>query len=164
MNLDLVLPFRPSNLELPPGYADLHVNGDVYRICERVAEISPDLFVCPLPAAREPWRFAIGEHCRDGVDRLIFWCRELDDRVIKELARMMAMPLHARLKKCEADEYKFDADEKERELDDLYENVGRPMWTQLEHDGFIQRGVSFPKSGSTGGKGSIRRQQRGRRK
>jgi len=57
------------------------------------------------------------------------------------------MPLAERLAKLEKDEYKIEADRKEAQLDDLYERVGRPMWTQLEHDGFIQRGVSYPKVG-----------------
>lgn len=157
--LDLHLPFKPSNLEVPYGYSDVHVDGDLYNICERVKEISPDLFIIPLPEGSGPWRFSIGERCKDGVERLVFHTRELDGRVVDELRRIMAMPLNERLRKLEQEEHQFDADERERQLDELYETVGRPMWTELEKCGFIQRGVSYPKSGATGGKGSLKRQQ-----
>jgi hypothetical protein len=96
------------------------------------------------------------EHCKDGVERLVFKVAALDARVEKRLHELMHMPLAARLAQIEKDQYRLEAEEKEYELDDLYERVGRPMWTQLEHDGFIQRGVSYPKAG-VATKGSKRR-------
>lgn len=153
---ELIVPFRPSNLEVPPEMRNAYVEGDLFNICERVAEVSPHLGIIPLPEARHPWKYAIVEHCRDGVERLVFEVRELDGRVIQELHRIMAKPLSERVKDVEAMEHQWEAEEVERELEDMYERFGRDMWSQLEHDGFVQRGVSYPKAG-VATRGRVRR-------
>jgi hypothetical protein len=48
----------------------------------------------------------------------------------------------------------MEAESREREFEDLYESMGRPMWTDLERCGFIQRGSSYAKRGVAGGRGS----------
>lgn len=137
----------PSNLVLPPGIEPRMVESDVYGICERVAEISPRLKVVVLEGQEHP--FAIMESCDDGVERLVFKVRELDNRVVEKLRRIMAMPLSERLRQIERDERRFKEQERERELEELYERVGRPMWTLLDRCGFLEapRGVSYPKAG-----------------
>jgi hypothetical protein len=34
-------------------------------------------------------------------------------------------------------------------MEQFYERMGGPMWTELERDGFIQRPVSYPKRNAT---------------
>lgn len=147
MATGLVLPggVRPSNLHLPPGARALAVDSDLYDICGRVAEIDKSLHIVLLEGD-DKHCFAIMEHCPD-MERLVFKVKELDARVLQKLQKIMAMPLQERLALLEKEEHRLAEQEQERELDDLYERVGRPMWTQLEHDGFIQRGVSYPKRG-----------------
>lgn len=150
----------PTNLSLPPGVGAAYVDGDMYDICQRVREIDENLRVVVLTGQEKRYTHAIMEHCGDGVERLIFKvgpadqdCPLLDGRVVEKLRRLAAQPLAERLRRFEAEETKYEADQKEHELEKIYENLGRPMWTQLEHDGFIQRSVSYPKLGvATAGK------------
>jgi hypothetical protein len=66
------------------------------------------------------------------------------------MQRIMHVPFEKRLEAAERDEDEHNRKRKEDELDTLYERMGRPMWTQLEHDGFIQRGRSYAKGGVYG--------------
>lgn len=137
---------RPSNLVLPEGTAVTEVESDLYNICDRVKGISPRLSII-LADSGEKYAFIVMEHCADGVERLVFKVRELDGRVVKRLEQLMAMPLAARYEELEKQAYRLEQEEHENQMEELYERLGRPMWTQLEHDGFIQRGVSYPKTG-----------------
>jgi len=150
MASDLLLPggLAPSNLHLAEGTRASYVDGDLYRICDRMREVDQSLYAVQL-SDDQRYAYAIMEDCEDGVQRLIFKVKELDGRVIEKLRYLMARPLHERLTEIEAMHHRLEADRKENELDELYEKLGRPMWTQLEHDGFIQRGVSYPKLGVT---------------
>ena len=144
----LILPTGsvPTNLRLLPSAKVKYVDNDLYDIAMRLKEVHPSIYVLEVDDEQSV-KWVIMEDCADGVQRLIFKVDTLDARVLRKLAEIMAMPLAERLAKLEKDEYKIEADRKEAQLDDLYERVGRPMWTQLEHDGFIQRGVSYPKVG-----------------
>lgn len=151
---DLQLPFLPSNMRVEPHMRNAHVTGDLYNLCERIKEeISPNLYICPL-YDEGPWRFLIVEECRDGIERPVFKAQTLDERVFNELRRMMAAPLEERIRRIERDEEKFYADEQEREQERLWHEVGDPMRHHLEKAGFADRGVSYPKRGVTGGRGS----------
>jgi hypothetical protein len=77
--------------------------------------------------------------------------------VIERLQRIMHMDLRERLAVLEAEEYKYEADRKENELEALYENMGDSFRRQLYRDGFSQSPVSHPKRGVTGGRGSAKR-------
>lgn len=138
---------RPNNLRLA---ADVNVevlDSDVYNICERLKEISRELFLV-VAADDAKAAFIVMEHCADGVDRKVSQYDELDPRILDHIAKMRAIPFEKRIELLEEENRKFEEQQKEDSLDDLYERMGRPMWTQLEHDGFIEsRGVSFPKSG-----------------
>lgn len=132
---------------LPPEVRHVSLDSDVYNICERVKEISPDLHIVVL-ANDEQHVFAIMEHCADGVERLVFKVSELDKRVLDKLNELMAVPLKTRIERLEKENHRFEQQEREREFEEFYETFGAPMWRQLEHDGFIEsRGKSFPKSG-----------------
>lgn len=132
-----------------------YVDGDMFNICERIKEISPSLSIVLLEKDNQ-FAYAIMEHCVDGVERLVFKVKELDNRVCEKLRRLMSMPLSERVTEIEKQEHRLEAERLDEESSELYERFGRPMWTQLEHDGFIQRGVSYPKRGVTGGKGSAK--------
>lgn len=124
------------------------VDSDLYNICERIKEVSNRLFIVEADD-NASHSFVIMEHCDDGVDRMVYKTDELDDRVIKKCQYMLGVPFDQRMKKLEEDNAKWEAEQRENELEMLYEKLGRPMWTQLDHDGFIDggRGVSFAKRG-----------------
>lgn len=147
MATGLVLPdgYRPTNLHLSEDVGYAMVDSDMFDICNRIKEIDPRLYIVNL-AKGDKFVYAIMEgQCLDGQDHLIFKVKQLDARVLNKLRELMGIPFQARYAKLKAEEYKFDADEHERELDELYETLGRPMWTELEKSGFIQRPVSYPK-------------------
>ena len=158
MTATLYLPDRsaPSNLHLRPGTGVRLVSSDLYSICERMKEISPNLFAVELDEG-DSMCYAIMEDCKDGVVRLFYKVKKLDGRVLDKLREALAMPAAERIRMLEREEYTMEEERKANELENLYETIGRPMWTQLEKDAFIDRPVSYPKPGVTGGKGSLRR-------
>lgn len=144
--IELAVGTVPANLVLPPGTLPVPVNSDMYRICDRIREIDESLYIVLLEGQKYP--YAIMENCKDGTSRLVFKVYELDARVLDKLRRLMSMPLHYRIKKLEQENHRFEQQEHEQEMERLYEEIGRPMWTMLEKCGFIDgRGVSFPKAG-----------------
>lgn len=156
----LTLP-APSNLRVPRGTQTTLVESDVFNICERVKEISPSLYIFAIDPPQQKgdrtYRYAVCEHCADGVERLVIRVEELDARLIDNLRYMLAVPMSERLDRLEAQEREADEKRKEDQLSEMYERIGRPMLTDLEKCGFITRPVSYPKSGAVGGRGSKRR-------
>lgn len=154
MSTTLILPSgaAPSNLHLKPGIrATGFVEGDVYDIALRVGALGRTydtvLHVIQMEDGAD-CKYAVMEHCKDGMERLVFKFDDLDGRVLEKLRRLMSIPFRERFAKLEAEEILNESKRKDDELEKLYEEVGRPMWTQLEHDGFIEsRGVSYPKAG-----------------
>lgn len=144
----LVLPhtIKPHNLSLPADAKATPLDSDLYNICERIAEISPRLRVVLLEhAATDTYAYAIMEDCDDGECRLVFKCKELDGRVIAKLQRMMSIPFAQRFAEAEAECFKFEQEEHEKSMEELYEKIGGPMWAELEKCGFIDRPVSYAK-------------------
>ncbi len=137
---------RPTNLHYGEGVQATIVDSDLYGMCDRIREISPDLFIIALSQDDE-YAFVIMERCADGVDRLVIKVKELDGRVEHKLRQLLAQPLDSRMDQLEREEYELNEKVHDDEMDELYERMGRPMWAQLEHDGFIQRPVSYPKTG-----------------
>jgi hypothetical protein len=142
---ELIIDGRPVNL-----YADnvTVVDSDVYKICDRIREVSPDLYIVYNHDDATGKPFAIMEKCIDGVDRLVFKTPELDGRVIEKLQYLRSVPFEKRFaeaeKKVEKDKKDFD----DEQLEKLYDEMGIPMRYQLWHDGFIDhRNVSYPKRG-----------------
>lgn len=158
MSSPIILPagLAPSNLHLRDGVTARYVDGDLYNIANRVREVDRSLHVIEL-AEEDECKFAIMEHCDDGLERLVFTVDELDGRVIERLQRIMAMDLRDRLALLEIEEHKFEADRQDNEMEALYENMGRAFKHQLHRDGFSMSPVSYPKSGVTGGRGSQRK-------
>jgi hypothetical protein len=142
------------------------VENDVFSICERIKEIDPNLKVillewdekvdtrghtaiCSCPACKP---YAIMETSDDGVERLVCKVRELDERVLTELRRMIAIPFAKRFEELEKIEAAAKAAEEERQFEELYERMGGPMWKELEKCGFIDgpRAASYAKGGLRG--------------
>ncbi len=148
MATDLLLPdgMAPSNLHLRPSVKARYVDGDMFSICGRLAEISTRLFILELTEQGER-AWAIMEHADDGVERLVLGgIRELDARILEKVQRMQAIPFEHRVAAAEAENAKFEADHHENILETAYERMGGEFRRQLEHDGFItHRGVSYPK-------------------
>jgi len=161
MPSDLILPDRlaPSNLHLRPTTRATFVENDVYDIAKRVARIDRRLYILQLDDAdADKCAWAVMERCDDGVERLVYKAKALDAHIVTKLEELMSVPLHERIRRAEAQCRKWDDEQHELMHEELYERLGRPMWGQLEHDGFIgPRPVSYPKSGVVGGRGSLKR-------
>lgn len=153
----------PHNLSFPPGVTAKFCDGDTYDICARVREISPRLSVLLVVGQEDKFTHTIVEEGPDGVERMVFrvgpkaQITELDGRVIRKLQELYSVDFHERIKRLDAENEKYEADYKQQKADEFYENVGRPMLTELERCGFIQRPTSYPKTGVTGGKGSLKK-------
>ena len=168
MTANILLPdgMRPTNLHLVPFKRDPEtglpiitkarlVTSDIYMICERVKEISERLYLVELEqtsAEGQKFGFAVMEQCLDGVDRVV--CRAtkdgLDGRLLEKLRRIMAVDLHTRIAIVERERESWEKAQAEEAADDLWNNVGGPMWIELEKNGFIDsRGVSYRKMNRT---------------
>lgn len=123
------------------------IDSDVYSICDRIKQISPNLHINVF-ADGEVTKFVITEDCIDGVNRLVKKFDSLDARMITELEKMMALPLQSRLTETER---QIEIDERKREeerSEQLWEDMGQQMLHQLHKDGFTDHNPkSFPKSG-----------------
>ena len=140
---------RPTNLVVPEGTESIPIDGDVYHICERIKEISPNLFIVLLWNKDFPDKrpYVIMEHCKDGVDRLVFKRKTLDQRILNDLLKIRGLPLEVRFKEAEKLEAKWEKEAEEEEHERMFEEVGLPMLKMLEECGFIQRPKSFAKRG-----------------
>lgn len=122
------------------------VEGDVFDICNRIKEVDPNLFVIQLENDAKGCAYAIMEKCADGMDRLVYKTRELDQRIIDKCLYMRAVPFEQRAAQIEAEVDRQEQEERDRASEELYERLGGPMLSQFAHDGFIDgRNVSYPK-------------------
>lgn len=145
---------KPTNLQLPPGVNAQYIDSDVFDICGRLAEVDKSLYVLVI-TGRPGTDFFIMEDCGDGVQRMVFRVGAdheidaLDTRVVNKCKMLMSLPLMMRVAAIQREIDKREAARVENSLEELYENVGRPMWTSLDKCGFIDRPVSYPKLGVT---------------
>ena len=156
MASSLILPegVRPTNLHLNPktDFAR-HVTADMFNIAERLKEISPDLYIIELERKSEEgsaFGFAIMERCGDGVDRLVFRASRvgmesgqgigLDGRVLERLRYMMSLGLHERIALIDREREKWEAEQAEAALEEMYERMGGEMYHQLHRNGFAHGG------------------------
>lgn len=140
---------RPDNLRVPDGARAHLVESDVYKICERLKEIDPNLYLYaldpPVTFGDKTYRWSVNEFCADRVERLVGRFEFLDARIIEHIQYLAHVPFAQRFKEAERVADKLEQDHKERELEELYETMGGPMLRQLEHDGFIMRPTSYRK-------------------
>lgn len=126
------------------------IDNDVLGICKSLREINRALFIV-VHERPDGKNFIVMERCQDGVDRLVKRYAQLDGRVVRDMQYIQGVPLDKRMDALVEENEKYEAEEKEKQLDELYERMGGPMWHQLERDGFIDsRGVSAPKRRKNG--------------
>jgi hypothetical protein len=116
----------------------------MYDICSRIKEVDPSLFIIVVDD-KNSHSFIIMEHCSDGVDRLVWKVKELDQRVIDKALRLKAIPFEHRFAEAEKEEKRMEEEAKEEQFEELYERMGAPMIREFERAGFIQRNRSYPK-------------------
>lgn len=149
----LALPDRnaPTNMRLKESVQVRYLDGDLLDIARQVKARHPSLYVVELTdPENEPGKaaWAIIESCADGVERMLCKVRALDQRLLAKLDHIMHVPFAQRFADAEAGIERDEAQAKEAELDQLYETIGRPMLTQMRHDGFADTSpVSYPKRG-----------------
>lgn len=158
MASDLMLPsgLAPSNLHLSGNGSARFVESDMFDIAKRLTEIDRSLHVFEIVEG-DQHVYAVMEHCADGEERLVFKAEVLDARILDKVRYLFSVPFEHRFAEAEAEEARANAQFQEDQLDELYERVGRPMWTELDACGFIDRSTSYPKTGVTRGKGSLAR-------
>jgi phenylacetate-coenzyme A ligase PaaK-like adenylate-forming protein len=145
--MSLILPETSTpNLHFPKGAKITPIDSDVYNICAQVKEISPRLHI-HVAENNEKHKFVVMEHCDDGVDRWVMEADKLDARIVKKLQYLLHVPFEVRLAEAEKAEERMKAEQAAEQEEEMYETMGRPMWTELEKCGFVQRGVSYPKRG-----------------
>lgn len=128
----------PNNLHFGPNVKATLVEQDVYSICERLAEVDPALFVIAVEGDKT-CAYVIMEHCADGTDRLVWKAKELDARVVEKAERLRSIPFEHRFKAIEEQIDKEEQEQREADLDELYERLGAPMLRELERTNFIDR-------------------------
>lgn len=162
---DLLVAATPDNLRFDGG--SLAVEGDVYDICGRLAELSSKTFGNKhrllMRDRKDSWakhggkRYIVSEIGEDGVERWVQGFDTIDGHIIEKLEYMLHVPFEKRFAEAEKLEAKLKAEGEENTLNEYAENVGLPMQRDLERTGFIQRRTSYSKSGHMGGRGSLRR-------
>ena len=75
------------------------VTSDVYNICNRIREISPDLILVHHEGHERPW--VVMEKCADGAERFVSRYKVADGRILDDLRYMLAVPYERRLAEAE---------------------------------------------------------------
>lgn len=139
---------RPSNLHLNPDTDKVRlVSSDLYRICDRIKEISDRLYLVELQrnsSEGEKFGYALMEK-QPNMDYLVFRIAmtDLDGRVLERIRYLMSLGLHERIAICDKEREKWEADKHEDDMEELWETMGGPMYLEMERTGFFQRPVSF---------------------
>jgi hypothetical protein len=141
---DLVMPglVSPANLKRGGRFRSAPITSDIYNICTRLDELSPRL---GLHWVKDAIAFVVTETDARGEEAIVMKYRKLTPEIINDVRYWMGVPLTLRAAECERRADKIEADAKDDHFGELYENMGRDMWAELERTGFTQRGVSFPK-------------------
>lgn len=152
--MSLIVAGRPTNLHPPLGATAYEYSGDVYMVCDRIKEKWGDRLYVVVMDDGSNYNFTVMERCIDGEDRMVKKYKELTPAILQDIDFMLRIDLKQRIRILEKENEKWEKDWAEAAAERQYEEIGRPMWTELERAGFIQRPVSYPKAGVTGGKGS----------
>lgn len=150
----IILP-RPDNVR---GRFGSYVTNDLYHIAERLQEIEGghgrlyvEAFDEPLDWHGRIYNFAITEYVPELMppERLVMRVEHLDGRVIERVERMRKIPFEKRFAEAEKLEARWAAEDKEHQLNELYEKMGGNMLIQLDRCGFVDRPVSYSKVNAT---------------
>ncbi|MGZ6570468.1 MAG: hypothetical protein ACXVHB_05935 [Solirubrobacteraceae bacterium] len=147
---EIMLP-RPENVR---GRFGSYVTSDVFHIAERLQEVDTRLFIQafdePIHWHGRTYNFAVVEWVPERQrDELVMRVKDLDGRVIQAVERMRRIPFAKRFAEAEKLEAKWEAEAKERKLNELYERMGGNMLAQLDRCGFVQRPQSYAKRNPT---------------
>ena len=148
---DLIIPNVSAGLR---GRFGAFVTSDVFHIAERLQEVDRRLFVEaydePLEWHGRTYNFVITEYVPVLDEyQLVMRVEHLDARVIDRVERMRRIPFAQRFAEAEKAEARWAEEDKQRQLDELYENMGGNMLIQLDRCGFIDRPVSYAKVNRT---------------
>ena len=89
----------------------------------------------PIHWQGREYNFAVVEDTEIGP-RLVMRVKELDARIITALQRMVKIPFEQRFVEAEKLADQWEEEEKDRQLNELYERMGGDMRIQLERCGF----------------------------
>ena len=156
----LVVAGRPTNLHPGFGVRVNQVEADVWMVCDRIKEKFGDRLYVVVLDDNTRFKFTVVERCDDGQDRMVKSYEELTPKILHDLDFMLSIDPKQRAQILERENDAWREQWEQEELDRQYENVGRPMLSMLEKTGFLQRPVSYPKTGVTGGKGSLKKSRR----
>lgn len=107
------------------------IESDVFNVCERIKELSPNLYVVLHEKHELP--FVVMEHCIDGEERMVKRYAALDSSIITDLQRMLAIPWDQRAKALmkEVDDFN-DAQERAWEDSEQHERLVYDMGKALK--------------------------------
>ena len=134
--MSIVVTEVPDNLRMM-GYSK-EVPGDVYNICQRIAEKFPSLTVVFRETHAEP--YTVFETGKDGEKRYVARYEHLGSHIIDDLEYMLRVPFKDRLKVTEA---RVEAANKAAEgmPDDHMEKFAAEFRHDLIKAGFVHSAV-----------------------
>jgi hypothetical protein len=139
----------PANLHLRDSTKARFVEGDMFDICKRLADISSRLYIVELTDADNA-AYVIMESCDDLVQRQVYKLQkgqELDARVLTKVQYLLNVPFEHRYAAIEAENAKYEADHHDNLIEGMVENMGGQFRRELEKCGFAQRNTSYPLTG-----------------
>lgn len=142
---ELILPFVPANVN-SDRMRTQRVTSDVFNVADRLMAMNPRLRVNVTEYVETGQKaFTIVEanvpvfRGKEWVkeDQVVFRTTSLDARVVEHVRYLLQVPAEKRFAEAEKLSEKFEADEAERQSDDLVERVGLPMLRDLRECGFL---------------------------
>lgn len=141
----LFLPLNPANLRSNARLNVQAVDSDVYNVCERLRELNDRLYVNTIDDDHDKSRtFVIMEETPTG-SQVVFRTRKLDARVVEHVRYLLHVPFAERFAAAERLMDKWEAEDKENELDKMAEEMGLEMQYDLKRLGFTD-GTYYPGS------------------
>lgn len=113
----------------------LHVEGDVYGICERLREYDPAIRVVPVEDGGDGIHFIIAEVGADGDLREIMPVRALDGSVVERLRYLASVPLKQRMQEIQRQIAKEREAQEAESAGLLYDKIGGPMRSAIFRSG-----------------------------
>lgn len=150
----IILP-QPDNFR---GKYGRLVTSDVYDVAQRLWDLGQQngtrLYISeldpPVTGFGKTYNFVISEWPYNSQEEMfVMRVEQLDARAVTACERMIHIPLQKRMAELEKVEAKWAEEEKERQLDELYEKMGGNMLIQLDRCGFVDRPVSYAKVNKT---------------
>ncbi len=129
----------PANLA-SRGY--VRVTSDVFNICERIKEISPNLRLNYTEGRDEPW--VVTELSKDGEERFVSRHAEADARILERLQYMLHVPIMERLRRNDAVEDR-NKDKWDPNAEAALEEAADQAFHLARKAGLVEAGPSYRK-------------------